>query len=160
MINLTGFSNRFLEYIVMLKSDRYLLYITFLDLFYLKTLKKRTTLSLFKHDVVQRLYSWFFLWDSGVLLKGLDNMRILNPNSSLLMGYIIKKRIVANATNVRVEFVRLPVEYTCVQSAVLFCTSSNCGSSMFSSTTSGTSGSHWKIRSSVVWDTGTPICVP
>lgn len=47
----------------------------------------------------------------------------------------------------------LPVEYTCVQSAVVFCTSSSWGSSMFSSTTRGTSGSHWKIRSSVVCDT-------
>lgn len=47
----------------------------------------------------------------------------------------------------------LPVEYTWVQSAVWFSTSASCGNSIFLSTTSGTSGSHWKIISAVVWDT-------
>ena len=47
----------------------------------------------------------------------------------------------------------LPVEYSCEQSAVWFLTISNWGSSMFSSTTNGTSFSHSNIRSSVVWDT-------
>lgn len=60
--------------------------------------------------------------------------------------------IIKNSVEKLIEFLGYS---NILQSAVWFFTSASCGNSILSSTTSGTLGSHWKIISSVVWDTET-----